>query len=172
MVVNSRTHGIGLIAPGEPYWGHGDDAALESLSILTSDDLGVVDFPMLANFEGEPPTLCWMPFTEAVPRFRVRLEVMLPGHPRHRASVLGSLPAGMKESAPDPLVLCFIDYISPLVQSGPGMDGPMNGGVSYLAPYSLNIRREIAEFAGQFPHRNLEEATKAYMRLATSLSAM
>lgn len=172
MVVNSLTHGVGLLAPGEPYWGHPDDEALESLGILTPDDLGVPDFPMLANFQGAPPVLSWLPFTEAVPRFRVRLEVMLPGHPRHRAAVLGSLPSETREVAPDPLILCFLDYVSPLVQAGPGLDGPMNGGVSYLAPYSLAVRREIADLAGQFSHRSLKEMTQAYQRLAVSLSAM
>lgn len=165
-VINSATHGIGLVDPGEPYWQFLDDPALPGVSILAPDQLGLPDYPLLADFGGEPARFCWLPLTEQAPRFMLRLEVVLPGHPRHRAKALAGLDPETRAHAPEALVAVFVEYQSPLVQRCRGIGGIAMGGTSVLAQYGLAEREEIQSMASVSPHRMLEKTTKAAFRMA------
>jgi hypothetical protein len=165
-VVNSRQHGVGLLNPGEPYWDYMKDSALESLPLLDAARLGVQDYPLVVEVSrGAFPQYTWLPFTETVCRIRVRLEVVLSRHFRHRAEVLQSLPQEIREGLPSPLVVCSIDYVSPLSEGGEGLEGPMLGGVSSLAGYGLENRREILALVGEYMHRELAVSTRHYLRI-------
>lgn len=165
-VVNSATHGVGILDPGDPYWRFVDDPALNSVRIISSDQLGLPDFPMLADFGGEPSRYCWLPMTEASPKFLLRLEVVLPNHPRHRARVLAGLDPESRAHAPEALVAVFLEYQSPLVQRCRGNATAAIGGTSVLMQYSLSEREEIAGVVAVNPHRYIAQSSKAALALA------
>jgi hypothetical protein len=165
-VVNSRTHGIGLLNPGEAYWDYLQDSALESLPLLDSQKIGVRDYPLVVEVSrGTFPQYTWLPFSETICKLRVRLEVVLSGHFRHRAEVLQSLPEAVREGLPSPIVILSIDYVSPLNERGEGLEGPMLGGVSSLAGYGLESRREILALVKEYTHRELATSTRHYLRI-------
>ncbi len=165
-VVNSVTHGVGVLDPGDPYWQFLDDPGLGGVQIYAPDQLGLPDYPLIADFGGEPSRFCWLPLTEQVPRFMVRLEVVLPGHPRHRARVLAGLDPESRADAPEAMIALFVEYQSPLAQRCRGISGVAMGGTSVLMQYALSERDEIYALASASPHRTLGRTTKAAFRMA------
>lgn len=165
-VVNSATHGVGILDPGDPYWRFVDDPALNGVRILSSDQLGLPDFPLLADFGGEPSRFCWLPMTEASPKFLVRLEVVIPNHHRHRARVMVGLDPESRAHAPEAMVAVFVEYQSPLVQRCRGNATAAIGGTSVLMQYSLSEREEIAGVVSVNPHRFIAPSSKAALQMA------